>query len=533
MKRLIAAACVVLALGAAGAAGASPQVAGSAVLDFDHGLQFPRNKQNEPSITRDPRTGVLIAGANDELSLDLCLGTTAPLESPCPFTPGRPTSAYYRSTDNGASWSGGYLPGFDAIGRVSGGDPSLEVGPSRCGGSGTFRWSCGVVVYYGGLADPYPEFGGEQVTVSRSYNDGSSWSAPVAAASTDRKSDFADHPWIAVDKDASSPWFGHLYVFWADYCNSCSGNGRVKLFVASSSDEGRTWTKGVQVSGATFNDVQGQTETGQIAVSTDGTVEAFWTDHADSKGKYPSVQVVAVSKDGGATFSQPIAVGGVTDYPLRGTPFDVVDLFNRVPGMSARVDCYPHPAADPTSNRVYVVWCDFSNGVGTIRGAYSDDGTTWMSLGPVAAVFGRNAFFPAVDVSPSGLLVVGFDALTAAPASNPWQTGTQVYDYYEVQRNVGGFTAPLPVSTASSNPAASAYNNLQEQFIGDYTDLVAGPRSSYLVWTDASDAALCSAVGAYQAQVYAGSKTAVAPNPDSVCPTAFGNTDDVVAVINN
>ncbi len=530
MKTAIAAACVTLLIGV-GAAQAAPTVGSVALLDTDQGLKFPKNKQNEPSIARDPLTGALIAGANDEINNNLCPGTTTPLASPCPFTPGQPTSAYYRSND-GVHWSGGYLPGFDTIGRVSGGDPSLDVGPARCG-NGTFAWTCGSVVYYSSLADPYPEFGGEQVTVSRSYNDGASWSNPVEASSIDRKSSFADHPWLAVDKGSASPWFGHLYEFWADYCNACSGNGRVKLYVASSSDEGRTWTKAIQLSGAAFNDVQGQTETGQIAVASDGTVEAFWIDHADSKGKYPSVQVVAVSRDGGATFSPPITVGGVTDYPLRGTPFDVVDAFNRVPGMSARVDCYPHPAADPTSNRVYVVWCDFTGGVGTVRGAYSDDGTTWSSLGTVGAVFTRNAFFPAIDVSTSGLVVVGFDALTAPPASDLWSTGTQVYDYYEVQGNAAGFTAPLLVSSASSNPEASAYNNLQEQFIGDYTDLAAGPTSSYLTWTDASQAALCSSVSAYQAQVYAGSKTAVAPNPDLVCDTAFGNTDDVVAVVNN
>jgi hypothetical protein len=531
MKTAIVAACTALLLGV-GAAQAAPTVGSIALLDSDQGLQFPKNKQNETSITRDPVTGWLIAGANDEITNALCPGTTTPLASPCPFTPGEQTSAYYRSSD-GVDWSqSAYLPGFDTIGRVSGGDPSLDVGPKRCGGA--FSWSCGSVVYYASLADPYPEFGGEQATVSRSYNDGGSWSNPVAAATPDRKSSFADHEWIAVDKKASSPWFGRLYLFWADYCNSCAGNGRVKLYVTSSGDEGRTWTKGVQLSGAQFNDVQGQTETGQIVVASDGTVEAFWTDHADSKGKYPSVQVVALSHDGGATFSDPITVAGVTDYPLRGTPFDVVDAFNRVPGMSARVDCYPHPAADPTSNRVYVVWCDFTNGVGIVRGAYSDDGTTWVSLNTVAAVFGRNAFFPAIDVSPSGLVVIGFDALTAPPANDLWQTGTQVYDYYEVQGTAaGGFTTPLQVSAASSNPEASAYNNLQEQFLGDYTDVAAGPTSSYLAWTDASQAALCSDVSAYQAQVYAGSKTAVAPNPDVVCDTAFGNTDDVVAVVSN
>src|SRR5207253_6555364 len=82
-------------------------------VDLDHGLAFPQNKQNEPAITRDPVTGALVAGANDEISLDPCRGTTAPLASPCPFTPGRPISAFYRSTNGGQSWTGGYLPGFD------------------------------------------------------------------------------------------------------------------------------------------------------------------------------------------------------------------------------------------------------------------------------------------------------------------------------------------------------------------------------------------------------------------------------------
>src|SRR5207249_8259186 len=134
-----------------------------------------------PSITRDPLSGALIAGASDELSLDPCPGTTHPLTSPCPFTPGRPISAYYRSTDGGKNWSGGYLPGFDTIGRLSGGDPSLDVGPRRCS-TGAFSYVCGAVIYYASLADPFGDkIGGEQVTVSRSYDDGASWATPVAA----------------------------------------------------------------------------------------------------------------------------------------------------------------------------------------------------------------------------------------------------------------------------------------------------------------------------------------------------------------
>jgi len=36
------------------------------LVDLDHGLLFPQNKQNEPATTRDPISGVLVAGANEE-----------------------------------------------------------------------------------------------------------------------------------------------------------------------------------------------------------------------------------------------------------------------------------------------------------------------------------------------------------------------------------------------------------------------------------------------------------------------------------
>jgi hypothetical protein len=269
-----------------------------------------------------------------------------------------------------------------------------------------------------------------------------------------------------------------------------------------------------------------------MAVASDGTVEVFWTENADSKGKYPNLQVVAVSKDGGDTFSAPVTVSGVTDYPLTGTPFDVVDLFNRVPGMSARVDCYPHPASDPSSTKVYVVWCDFTGGVGTVKAAVSSDGLHWTQLGTIASVFGRNAFFPAVDVAPNGLVSVSFDALTAPPASDPWQTGVQVYDNYyaELAPGAASFTTPVRVSTASSNPDGSSYNGLQEQFIGDYTDVVAGPGTSYVVWTDARAATPCAAVDAFRNALYSG-QAATPPDPDLVCATSFGNTDTELGIV--
>ena len=357
------------------------------------------------------------------------------------------------------------------------------------------------------------------------------WQTPVEVSSVS-KANFDDHEWLAVDnKNPSSPFYGRVYVFWAVFCANCAGNGNVKLFVAHSSDGGLSWSNPVQVSGANNNIGQGFRETGQMAVASNGTVEAFWSENEDTTHT-ATVQVVATSKDGGQTFSAPITISSVVDYPLRGTPFDVVDHFNRVPGMSARVDCFPHPAADPSSTKVYVVWCDFAggNGSGDVKAAVSSDGLTWTNLGVIAQVANRNAFFPAVGVAPDGTVSVAFDALTAPPDNNPWKTGVQTYDvfYVELRKGATSFTTPIQVSTASSNPEASSYNNLQEQFIGDYIGIVDGPTQATIVWTDARNAALCPAVSDYRSAVYAGS-SAVAPNPDSACDTSFGNTDTIAA----
>jgi len=123
--------------------------------------------------------------------------------------------------------------------------------------------------------------------------------------------------------------------------------------------------------------------------------------------------------------------------------------------------------------------------------------------------------------------------LTQPPANDPWQTGVQVYDVYYVQSSSGGaaFTTPIRVSTASSNPNASSYNNLMEQFLGDYIHIVSGPTSAYVVWTDTRNASQCSAVDSYRLAVYGGSRTAVAPNPDIACASSFGDTDTMISAI--
>lgn len=95
-------------------------------------------------------------------------------------------------------------------------------------------------------------------------------------------------------------------------------------------------------------------------------------------------------------------------------------------------------------------------------------------------------------------------------------------NYYVQSTNAGSsFTSPLRVSTVSSNPDGSSYNDLTEQFLGDYTGIVNGPSSAYLVWTDARGATQCAAVDAYRNAGRPGPRSW--PLPRSVLAAGFGS----------
>ncbi len=158
----------VLALAAAPAVSSAPLVpAGSGdaiVTSGSPATPFPQNKQNEPSIARDPISGTLIAGANDEIDLAPCV-QRANGSGSCPFTPGVGVSGVYFSTTNGTSWSQptytgfsarsgtaaaggkiGTLPNYFEAGIVSGGDPMVAVGPQP-DAQGHFSWANGSRYY--------------------------------------------------------------------------------------------------------------------------------------------------------------------------------------------------------------------------------------------------------------------------------------------------------------------------------------------------------------------------------------------------
>ena len=177
----------------------------------------------------------------------------------------------------------------------------------------------------------------------------------------------------------------------------------------------------------------------------------------------------------------------------------------------------------------------------------TDRGSTWEA--PIQVSGGEGyAFFQGLDVTESGKVVVAYQVLNAIDPAI-FGTGNARIDAYAASKPAAGsWSTPVKINTASSDPAVSAQNNLQRQFWGDYSTLVATDASAWFISTDSRTGAGCADVDAYQKFLRdnglalrgdmadrlsqretsvnpALADPSVKPAPPAVCPAQFGNTD--------
>ena len=519
LSALIAAGIAIAASSNGGVQANSPQVAGSPTSDT--AAVFPTNKQDEPTIAVNPDGTHLIAGSNDEQLQPPCgpgpvRGATA-ARNDCSFFPNVGTNGVYTSSDSGATWTNrGLLPGFsdypgDPDQLVSDGDPVIVYGP-KPNGSGGFTFANGARAYYSGLAsynsgarqgNQAPEL----FTVSRSDDNGVTWSSPVVVASSQGYV-FNDKSTIWADRNPASPYFGRIYAGWTQFRGGAKGCAEPIMF-AYSTDGGSTWSKPDQITAAHNCGIGGR-QGSAIRSGPDGTVYLQWED-TDKSGP---IQAIATSADGGASFSKPTTIAGVTD------------LAAAIPGSNFRTDSFASIAVDQTNGAVYVAWSDAASGVGKmVVYKSSDAGATWSNVYTSPGTEGYR-FYQGLDVAPNGRIDLGYQALTANDTTKIGTGNAQITAYYVGSTNGGAtWSSPLAVSPGS-DPAASAQNNLQLQFWGDYNTLVSTNAKAWFIYTDARNGVGCPAVDAYQAGT-----TTTKPAPEDVCPSQFGNTDAYVSTI--
>ncbi|HEY7095546.1 MAG TPA: sialidase family protein [Terriglobales bacterium] len=327
------------------------------------------------------------------------------------------------STNGGATWSNGFLPGITRY--FQGGTYTAVSDPAVAYDASHNVWMISSLAITNSI--------GKAVLVSRSTDGGITWGNPVTV---NNQNGFADKEWIACDNTSTSPFYGHCYVEWDD-----AGNGdQVKM--STSTDGGVTWSKANTSSGAFSLG-------GQPVVQPNGTVVV------------PIAGVEAfTSTDGGQSWTRPVTVSNSTDHGVAG---------------GLRTSALPSAEVDG-AGKVYVVWqdCRFRTGCRSndIVMSTSTDGRTWsqvtrIPIDPTTSTVDH--FIPGIAVDP-------------ATSGNTAHLGLTFYFYPNTSCN--GSTCQLGVGFVSSQDGGQTWsrptkvagpmklnwlaNTTQGRMVGDY-----------------------------------------------------------------
>jgi hypothetical protein len=338
---------------------------------------------------------------------------------------GSDDTGWATSTDGGAHWSHGFMPGMTPYSNPTGpyarvSDPSVAYDPKHD------VW----------LGESLTVDTKDLVIVNRSTDGGLTWSNPVVV-STPGSGDY-DKTWIACDTWSQSPNYGTCYSEVDDYVNGDT------ITMSRSTDGGKTW-KTVTVSAA--HGLGGQ----PLAQPNGNLIVPFWAD----AGQIQSI----VSKDGGKTFSGPYTISSQTDHG--------VAFIRTEPLPSAEIDA---------AGKVYVVWqdCRFRTNCTSndIVMSTSSDGKNWSAVVriPIDPVKGTDDhFIPGIGVDPGTSGSSAHLALTfyAYPQAQCTFDTCRIYAEYVTSTDGGAtWTPPLPVLPAPLKlkwlPSAGG------RFLGDY-----------------------------------------------------------------
>jgi hypothetical protein len=346
------------------------------------------------------------------------------------FAGGGAAIGFATSTNGGATWTTGFLPGL-----------TVAVG------SGPFSAASDAVVAYDAkhatwLISTLAITSSDRVVVSRS-NDGLTWQNPITVSTTPT----SDKNWIVCDNTATSPHFGTCYMEWDD--PSQAG----LVFMSTSTDGGLTWS-------AAVNTVDQSKGIGGIPlVQPNGNVIVPIASFATQANPVAN-QMAFRSTDGGSTWGTVTIISPISDHAQAG---------------SLRSSPLPTAQVDAAGN-VYVAWhdCRFRTSCASndIVMSTSPDGLTWTT--PVRIPLDTTSstidhFIPALAIDPATSGSAARLALLyySYPVSS-CTTDTCSLNAAIVTSQDGGSSWSSPTTLVSGMSLNSLPNTSSGRMVGDY-----------------------------------------------------------------
>jgi hypothetical protein len=351
------------------------------------------------------------------------------------FDGGASDIGFATSTNGGATWTQGVLPGITTFTSPPG--PFNRVSDAAVAFDAQDNvWMISTLA----IRDTNGVVGAAVLT-SRSTNGGLTWSNPVTTAAATGSANL-DKNWIACDNTSTSPFFGNCYT---EFDDNGAGNA---VRMAASTNGGLNWTvRNTQATGLG----------GQPVVRPNGTV---LVPYESNNGQIRSFRSI----DGGTTWRATVLVATIQAHTVAG-------------GLRTS----PLPSAEMDSaGTAYVVWqdCRFRPGCPSndIVMSKSTSETTWGPVTRVTSDAGDH-FIPGVGVDRTTSGGTARVAVTyyRYPVANCTAANCQLTAAYTSSTN-GGSTWTAPTQLAGPMALSSISNTSQGRMVGDYisTSIVNG-----------------------------------------------------------
>lgn len=342
------------------------------------------------------------------------------------FDGGACASGFARSTDNGASWTSGLLPGITKWAGGGPNDRATDTSVAYDARHNAWLISSLTLLEAGGIH-------GNAVVTSRSTDGGATWSQPFTTATGGD----LDKNWIVCDNTPASPFYGNCYTQWDDH-----GAGN-RLEMSRSSDGGQTWSAPATNNSGVIG--------GQPVVRPDGTVVVPIANANETAiGAFNST-------NGGASWSAITTIATIRHHTVAGS-------LREGPLPSAEID---------GSGATYVAWTDCrfrrsckANDI-VLSHSLNATGTSWSAVSRIP-----------IDVTNSGIdhFIPGL-AVNKATSGTSAHLGLTYYFYPSRSSQLGvgfisstnaGTSWSAPQTLASGMPSTWAATTSQGRMVGDY-----------------------------------------------------------------